>query len=307
MINKIKINFKIKIEEEKADYGRFVIEPLEQGYGQTLGNALRRCLLSSLPGAAITQVRIKGTEHRFSTLAGLREDIVEFILNLKQIRFAYRGEKKVKATLEAKGKGVVKAKDIEVPAEVKIINRELELASLADKKSKLEVEMWINSGYGYSPSEERPAKTLGIISVDAIFSPVTKVTYRVETTRVGRRTDFDKLILEIWTDGTIRAKEALELASQTLARFFKQIYKPVFEEVKKSQAEPADNEVLRLTVEELNLPTRIANALRRGGYGTVRDLTEATKEEIIKVKNLGKKSFQIIIKKLGEKGVGIKK
>ena len=306
MVDAIKPTFKIKTLKKKPNYARFIIEPLIQGYGHTVGNALRRCLLISLPGAAITRLKIEGVNHQFSTLAGVKEDMVEFILNLKQVKIDYKKSKEVKAVLEIKGPGEVKAGDIKTPAGVKIVNKGLKLATLADKNVKLNVKLWINSGYGYSQVEERKSTTLGIIPVDAIFTPIVRVNYKVESTRVGRRTDFDKLILEIWTDGSIKPKEALENAATTLVSFFKQIYSPVFEKKKKEEKKSKDDEVLKLTVEELNLPTRIANALRRGGYGTIKDLTKVSKEDISKVKNLGKKSIDTIIEKLAEKGVKIK-
>lgn len=305
MIDTIKPTFKIKPLEEKPDYARFVLEPLDQGYGHTVGNALRRCLLTSLLGAAITRIKIEGARHQFSTIPGLKEDTIEFILNLKQIKIDYKGSKEAKAVLEAKGPGEVKAGDIKTPAGVKIINKGLKLATLADRKAKLNVKIWINSGYSYSPAEERKSTTLGIIPIDAIFTPIIRVDYKVEAMRVGRRTDFDKLILEIWTDGTVKPKKTLEKSAKVLANFFKQIYSPVFEKEKVEEKKVEDDEVLKLTVEELNLPTRIANALRRGGYGTVKDLTKANKEDIAKVKNLGKKSIDAIIEKLAEKGVKI--
>jgi DNA-directed RNA polymerase subunit alpha len=303
----IKPRFKIKSVQQKADYGKFSLEPLEQGYGYTVGNALRRCLLSSLPGAAITQVKIEGVKHQFSTLPGLKEDIIELILNLKQIRIAYKGEKEVKANLEVTKAGEVKAGDIKTPANVKIVNKDLNLATLAGRKPKLKMQLLISSGYGYSPAEERSSNTLGMIPLDATFSPVIRVSHpKIEATRVGRRTDYDKLTLEIWTDGTIKPKKALEAAAEILVGFFKQVYQPVFETEKSKEKKEEDSEMMKLTVEELDLPTRIANALRRGSYTTVKDLIKANRKKISKVKNLGKKSLDIIIKKLAAKGVKIK-
>ncbi len=302
----LKPNFKINILEKKPDYAKFSIEPLQQGYGHTMGNALRRCLLGSLPGAAITHIKIDGVQHQFSTLSGLKEDVVEFILNLKQIRFKYDGEKQVKAILEVKGSGEITAKKIKLPAQVNIVNEDLYLGHLADSKSKIKVQLWINTGLGYSPSEERGSDTLGVIPIDAIFTPIVRVNYEVKPTRVGRRTDFDNLILEIWTDGTIKPKETLDLAAQTLVKFFKQAYDPVFKTEKKKTVVASDDEVMKLTVEELDLPTRIANALRRGGFETVKDLVKAKKSDISKVKNLGKKSINTIYKKLKEKGALVK-
>jgi len=305
-------NFKIKTTQKdiggEKDYGKFVFEPLPQGYGHTLGNSLRRCLLNSLKGAAITEVNINDIQHQFSTIEGVKEDVIEILLNLKQIKVSYKGAEKEKMVLKAKGEGEVTAEDFEGSSEIKIINKDFKIASLTDKKSSLEITAWVESGYGYSPTEEREEKKLGIIKVDSIFTPIVKVNYKVEATRVGRRTDYDKLILEVWTDGSITAKEGLEKATKTLTDFFKQIYNPVVEEEEDQEEDTHEEnqEVLKFTVEELGLPTRIANALRRGGYGTVKSLTEADKEEIKKVKNIGAKSVDIITEKLEKKGVGFK-
>lgn len=300
-------SFTIKTKEEKNNYGIFIIEPLEQGYGQTLANSLRRCLLTSIPGAAITRVKIDGVRHVFSTISGMKEDVVELILNIKQIKLVYKDDKEVKLTLSVDGKKLVKAGDIKTPANVKIINKDLVLANLTDKKAKLNIEFWASSGYGYSLAEENKNNGLGIIPVDAIYTPITKVNYKVEATRVGRRTDFDRIILEITTNKTIKPKDALESAAKILVDFFTQVYKPQAVPV---AAEPLvkkeDSEAMKLTVEELNLPTRIANALRRGGYPTVKDLSEATIADLGKVKNLGAKSIDIVKNKLNAKGVSFK-
>lgn len=303
----IKTTFKIKKDIEKKDYSRFIFEPLEQGYGQTLGNSLRRCLLNNIPGAAVVRVKIEGIRHQFSTLSGMKEDIVEFILNLKQLRVIYKGDEEAKITLSTKGTGPVTAKDLKLPANVKIVNSDLFLAKITDKKSSLNVTAWIKSGFGYSPAEERKTTVIGEIPVDASFSPITRVNYKVEATRVGRRTDLDRLIMEIWTNGTIKSKDALDYAAKTLVGFFKQVYDPAKEEEVKIEDKSNENtEVFKLTVEELNLPTRIANSLRKGGYPTVGDLSKASKSEIAKVKNLGAKSVTIIMEKLQAKGVSLK-
>ncbi len=303
----LKPTFKITALKKKKDYGKFVLEPLPQGYGDTLGNSLRRCLLGSLPGAAITRVKIDGIRHQFSTLPGLKEDMVELILNLKQVKVIYQGKKEVKAILETKGSKVIKAGDIKAPPEVEIINKDLYLATLTDSKSKLKISLWVSSGFGYSPAEERKSSTLGIIPVDASFSPVLRVNYNVKPTRLGRRTDLDKLIFEIWTDSSAKPKEILEYGAKVLVKFFRQIYKPVFAaKEKKKEVKDENNELMNLTVEELDLPTRIANALRRGGFGTVKGLVKVKKDDIAKVKNLGKKSIDIIYQKLAKKGVGVK-
>lgn len=298
--------FSIKAEKETADCGKFIIEPLEQGYGHTLGSALRRVLLTSLPGAAVTQVKIAGVRHQFSTLEGLREDIVELILNIKQLRFKYKKDMPVKIKLDAQGPGEVKAGDIKTPAEVKIVNPELVLGRLADKKSRLKVEMVVESGLGYLPAVGRTSDTLGVFPVDASFTPVKRVNYKVEAMRVGRRTDLDRLILEITTDGTISPSEALKESAKILVAFFNQVVEPKEAPVEEEKKEELPSEVLRLTVEELTLPTRIANALRKGGYGTVKDLTTATASDIAKVKNLGEKSIKVIKAALAEKEVSLK-
>ena len=303
----LKTNFKTTAIAQTKDYGKFELSPLEPGYGRTVGNALRRVLLSSLPGAAVTSATVAGVTHQFTTLSGMREDVVELLLNLKQVRLKYAGDKPVEISLSASGPGKVKAQDLKTPANVAVINKDLVLATLADSKAKLNVKMTVETGYGYQPAMEKSEKTLGEIMLDATFSPVVRVNYTIETARVGRRTDLDKLILEIFTDGTVKPSEALNQAAKVLIASFKQIVEPTFE---KEEEVPTlsvveGNEALKLSVEELDLPTRIANALRRGGYATVKDLAEASKSDVAKVKNLGGKSVDIIIDKLKEKGVNV--
>ena len=295
--------FQIKKEKEDKNKGVFVIEPLEQGYGHTLGNALRRVLLTSMPGAAVTFVKIAGVRHQFTTLKGLKEDVVELILNIKKVRVKYQGKNPVKVKLEATGPGEIKAKKIKTPAGVEIANPELVIANLADKKSKLSVEMTIESGLGYSPFEERKSDVLGVIPVDASFSPVIRANYQVEATRVGRLTNYDRLVLELETDGTIAPLEAVKGAAKILVAYFKQVVEPKVPK-KKIEEQPAiSHEVLRLTVQELNLPTRIVNALENADYKTVADLIAVDKKEIAKVRNLGGKSLKIIEIALKEKEV----
>ena len=295
--------FEIKQEESKGDYGKFVISPLERGYGDTLGNSLRRVLLTSLPGAAVTTVRIAGIRHQFSSLKGMKEDVVEFLLNLKKVRFSYSGEKTVKVALSVKSAGEVKAKDIKVPASVTIANPELVLATL-NKGAKLEAEMEIEAGAGYSPAEDRIGGPIGTIPLDASFSPIQRVNYKIEETRVGRLTNYDKLILEVWTDGTMTPKEATVSAAKTLVSYFNQIVYPKKVE-KKEVKEEADvvGPMGKLSVEEIGLPTRVANALVKAGYETVEELAKAKKEDLVKVRNLGEKSIKIITVALVEKGV----
>jgi len=299
-------SFQIKKESQTKNKGRFVIEPLQQGYGHTFGNALRRVLLSSLPGAAVTEVKINGVRHKFSTLEGLKEDIVELLLNLKQIRLAYSGKKPAKLTLEKSGPGEVKAGDIKTPGDVEIVNPDLVLANLANRQSKLKMQLVVGTGYGYSSFEERPTDKIGIIPVDAAFSPVQRVNYWVEATRVGRKTNWDKLILEIETDGTVQPRAALKQSAEILVGFFQQAVKPKKVKLVKKEALTIHNETVNLTVEELELPTRIVNALRKGGYGTVSDLQAATAKDLAKVKNLGEKSIEIVAKALRKKNVALK-
>jgi DNA-directed RNA polymerase subunit alpha len=298
--------FEIKKEKVNKSYGKFVISPLEQGYGNTLGNSLRRVLLTSLQGAAITSVKISGVRHQFSTLKGMKEDIVEFILNLKKVRLAYNGDKPVKGTLSVKGAGEVKAKDLKVPANVEIANPELVLAFL-NKGAKLEAQVTIESGVGYQSSEGKEIKQIGLIPLDATFSPVVRVSYKVEETRVGRFTNYDKLVLEIWTDGTMTPSEALKEAAKILVACFNQIVSPKKISKKEEKRDEGLGPVGKLSVEEINLPTRVANALIKAGYETVEDLANAKREELVKVRNLGEKSVKIIEVALAEKGVKLQK
>lgn len=303
----IKPNFKTTAIIETEDFGKFELTPLEKGYGQTLGNSLRRVLLSSLSGAAITSASIEGINHQFTTLSGVKEDIVELLLNLKQVRLSYTGDQTVELSLNAVGPGEVKAGDIKTSANIKIANQDLVLATLADKNSKLNVKLEVQTGHGYLSARNRQAKKLGQMILDASFSPVIRVNYQVEIARVGRKIDLDKLVIEIYTDGTLKPSKALEQAASILISSFTQIIDPTFEVKTETEASELDeNEFLRLSVEELDLPTRIANALRNGGYFTVKELSKSTRSDISKVKNLGGKSIDIIIDKLKKKDVIIK-
>ena len=294
--------FEVKQEVKEKDYGKFVITPLEQGYGDTLGNSLRRVLLTSLPGAAITSVKIPGVKHSFTTLKGMKEDVVDFLLNLKKVKFSYHGAKPVKASISVKKSGEVKAKDIKVPANVKVANPEFVLAALG-KGAKLEADVEIQVGCGYSPATDRKTETIGVIPLDASFSPVARVNYKVEETRVGRLTNFDKLILEIWTDGTMTPKDSLVQAAKIVVSYFNQIIFPKKVVAEGKPVEDGLGPVGKLSVEEIGLPTRVANALARVGYETVDLLVKAKKEDLVKVRNLGEKSIKIISAALGEKGV----
>lgn len=297
--------YTVKVVEEKEGFSKIELDPLAQGYGHTIGNALRRVLLTSLTGAAVTSIKIKGVKHQFTTLKGMSEDIVQLVLNIKAIRVSLENGTEATMKLEAKGPGEVTAGDIVTPVGVKIGNPELVLANLADKDSTLEVEFTVQKGTGYSLAEERMSNVVGEIPVDALFSPIKRVNISVLSTRVGRRTDFDKLVLEITTDNTVNGKDALEEAAQILVDQFKQIYNPLIEveEETETSEDKYPNEVMKLTVEELDLPTRIANALRKGGFKTVGDLTSAKRREIVKVKNLGERSVKLVEAALSQKNV----
>jgi len=294
--------FEIKEEKNEASYGKFAIFPLEQGFGLTMGNSIRRVLLTSLPGFAVTSVKIAGIKHQFSTLSGMKEDMVEFILNLKKVRFAGSIDKPVKATLEVTKVGEFKAGDIKVASGVKVANPDLVLGTL-NKGTKLSADISIEKGVGYSPAEDRSVDTIGLIPVDASFSPVKRVSYKIEETRVGRLTNYDKLVLEIWTDGTVDPKDALTDSAKTLLSYFSQVVNP--KKVEKAKEEVKNDLGLtgKLSVEEIGLPTRVANALIKAGFETVDQLAFAKKQDLVKVRNLGEKSLKIIAAALGTKGV----
>ena len=294
--------FEIKQESKGADYGKFILSPLEQGYGLTIGNSLRRVLLTSLTGTAATSVRIAGVKHQFTTLSGMKEDIVEFILNLKKVRFLGTTDKPVKASLEVTKAGEFTAKEIRVGGAIKVANPDLVLGTI-NKGSKISAEIILESGVGYSPAEERPTGTIGVIPVDASFSPIKRVSYKVEETRVGRLTNYDKITLEIWSDGTVNPADALVESAKVLLSYFGQIVNP--KKVEKPAEEKKDDLGLtgKLSVEEIGLPTRVANALIKAGFETVEQLAYAKKEDLVKVRNLGEKSLKIIAAALGTKGV----
>lgn len=300
-------NFQIKTEVEKPGYGMFVIEPLEQGYGHTLGNSLRRVLLSSLPGAALTSVKIEGVQHQFSTIAGLKEDIVEFIMNLKKVRLILEDVESATLTLSQKGPCQIVAGDIQVSAGVTITNPDLVLGTLADKKSAIEMTCTVDKGYGYVQADEKKFGEVGRIPMDALFSPVVRVNYRIESTRVGRMTNLDRLVLEIWTDATIAPLEALKRSAKILISYFLQIVEPKAKSVDEGIAEaPAiSDEVLKMRIEELDIPTRIVNALAKGGIETIGQLLGTPRTELMKIKNLGTKSLAVAEEKLREKGVAL--
>lgn len=290
--------------EASNEQARLVIEPLEQGYGHTIGNALRRVLLTSLSGTAVTSVSVKGVDHQYSTLDGMTEDMVELVLNLKQVKIKSNNTEDGILRLSGKGEKEVTAADIECAAGFEIANPNQHIATLSKGKS-LEMELTVEHGTGYRIATDQKTDIVGQIMMDSLFSPVIKVSYKVEATRIGGKTDYDRIVMDVQTDGTITPIEAVNQASMILSKQFTQIFDPVIPVVEDlgPQLTPEEAETLRLTVEELDLPTRIANALRKGGIQTVGDLITTPKTTIAKVKNLGEKSVDLINDALGKKGV----
>ncbi len=298
--------FKVKEGKVTEEYGEFVIEPLEPGYGHTLGNALRRVLLVSIPGAAVTSVKISGAKHKFSTIPGLKENLVDFLLNVKGLNLRLLDSKAQSTVrLSVKGQKEITAKDLELPEDVEVINKDHYLGFLSDKKGKLDVEFTVEKGMGYSLAEERRAGSLGEIPVDAIYTPVRRVNYEVAATRVGRQTNLDKLTMRIWTNGVVEPREALDEASKILSAYFLQVFEPKASIVAEpTQAHPGVSEaVARMTVDELDLPTRIYNSLRNGGIETIGQLLDTPRKELIGMRNMGGKSIAVIEEKLKEKDI----
>lgn len=304
------MDFKIKENTATDEYGEFVIEPLEPGYGYTIGNALRRVLYASIPGAAVTSVRISGVKHRFSTLPGLKENIIDLLLNIKQLNIKYSGDKESAVVkLSVKGEKVITASDLEPSEGVEIINKDLYLGTLSGSKAKLDMELTVEKGLGYSLAEERKAASLEVIPTDAVFTPVKRVTYTVEATRVGRQTNLDKLILKIWTNGTVSPRLVLDESAKILANSFSMIYQPKSVAANDSEANTAVStvppEALKLTIDELDLPTRIYNSLRNGGIETVEELLNTPRKDLIAMRNMGGKSLAVIEDKLQTKGISL--
>ncbi len=301
----IEPNFKIKELKSEQNYGEFVIEPLEPGYGHTLGHALRRALLISIPGVSVTSIKISGAKHKFSTLPGLRENIVDLLLNLKGLSFRLLdGKDQATVRLSVKGAKEIKASDLDIPEGVEVVNKDHYIATVSDKKGKLDMDLNIEKGYGYSLSEERRGSTLGVIPTDAVFSPVKRVSYDISATRVGRQTNLDKLTINIWTNGVITPKEALDEAARNVASYFTQIYEPKkAEEPEVSSTPSIPDAVLNLTIDELDLPTRIYNSLRNGGIETLGDLLKTPRKDLIAMRNMGGKSISVIEEKLKEREI----
>lgn len=297
--------------ESDDTYGRFVVEPLERGYGITLGNSLRRILLSSLPGAAVTSVRIDGVLHEFSTIPGVVEDTTDIVLNVKQLLLKVHTDEPVTLRLEAKGEGPVYAENIEPNADVEILNPDLHIATL-DKDGSLSMEFTVKKGRGWVPADRNKEEDepIGVIAVDSIFSPVQKVNYEVEDTRVGQVTDYDQLVLEVWTDGSIRPDEALSVSAKVLIehlRLFVGLTEAADDiEVMVQKDEEPKDKALSMAVEELELSVRSYNCLKRAGINTVEELVKRTEADMLKVRNLGKKSLQEVKEKLSEYGLALR-
>lgn len=297
---------KIEVEASSQNYGHFVISPLESGYGITLGNALRRVLLSSLTGAAITSIRLSEIHHEFSVIPHVREDMTRLILNVKQIRLRSRTEDSVRIHVEVSSEGPVTAGDIVCPPEVEIVNPDQYLLTADANDVDLDIEMVVNAGRGYSPAEERGRLPLGEIPVDAIYSPVRKAAYRVERTRIGQQTDYDKLNLEIWTDGTLSPDEALRKASNILVQHLTLLAgaETVVVEKKEDVAEGIPSRVYDAPIEELELTVRAYNCLKRAGITKVGEILkrmEKGEDEMLAIRNFGKKSLDELVEKLRDK------
>ncbi|MGM1464029.1 DNA-directed RNA polymerase subunit alpha [Bacillus cereus group sp. BceL310] len=297
---------------EDAKYGKFVIEPLERGYGTTLGNSLRRILLSSLPGAAVTAIQIDGVLHEFSTVEGVVEDVTTIILNLKKLALKIYSEEEKTLEIDVQGEGIVTAADITHDSDVEILNPDLHIATLA-KDAHFRVRLTAKRGRGYTPadankSEDQP---IGVIPIDSIYTPVSRVTYQVEKTRVGQVANYDKLTLDVWTDGSVGPKEAISLGAKILTEHLN-IFVGLTDEAQNAEImvekeEDQKEKVLEMTIEELDLSVRSYNCLKRAGINTVQELANKTEEDMMKVRNLGRKSLEEVKHKLEELGLGLRK
>lgn len=300
----------IEISDD-ASFGKFVVEPLERGYGTTLGNSLRRILLSSLPGAAITSVQIDGAQHEFSTLEGVVEDVTTIILNLKKIALKIYSEDVKTLELDVNGEGVVTAADLTFDSDVEVLNPELPIATL-NSRGSLYMKISAERGRGYRPAEENnhSDQAIGVIPMDSIFSPVTRANYQVENTRVGQRANYDKLTFDVWTDGSIRPEEAVSLGAKVLTEHL-DIFVGLTEEAQKAEVmvekeEDQKEKVLEMTIEELDLSVRSYNCLKRAGINTVQELSTKSEEDMMKVRNLGRKSLEEIRQKMDELGLQLR-
>lgn len=292
-------------------YGKFVLEPLERGFGTTIGNSLRRVLLSSLPGVAATSIKIDGVVHEFSTVPGVKEDVTEIVLNIKQLTAKLHCDEAKTVYIEAEGPCVVTGASIRADSEVEILNPDLHIATVSEG-GKLNMELILDKGRGYVPAEKNKQSpvVIGVIPVDSIYTPVVKANYTVENTRVGQVTDFDKLILEVWTNGTISAKESVSLAAKVLTEhlnLFVELSGDAYNaDIMVEKDNKGKEKVLEMTIEELDLSVRSFNCLKRAGINTVEDLINKSEEDMMKVRNLGRKSLEEVIHKLESLGFNLR-
>lgn len=300
----------VEISEDKK-YGRFVVEPLERGYGITLGNSLRRIMLSSLPGVAVSQVKIEGVLHEFSSIPGVKEDVTEIIMNVKSLAIKNNSDANAVKTayIEYEGEGIVRASDIQVDQDIEILNPDLVIATLSGKDTKLYMELTITRGRGYVGADKNKTEDLpiGVIAIDSIYTPVERVNVTVENTRVGQITDYDKLTLDVYTNGTLVPDEAVSLAAKVLSEHLS-LFIDLSENAKTAEVmvEKEDDEkekVLEMSIDELELSVRSYNCLKRAGINTVEELTNKTSEDMMKVRNLGRKSLEEVLAKLKELGL----
>ncbi|WP_077616045.1 DNA-directed RNA polymerase subunit alpha [Caenibacillus caldisaponilyticus] len=297
---------------DDATYGKFVVEPLERGYGTTLGNSLRRILLSSLPGAAVTSVQIDNVLHEFTTIDGVVEDVTAIILNIKNLAMKIYSDEEKTLEIDVQREGVVTAADIIHDSDVEILNPDLVIATLSGD-TRLHIRMTARKGRGYVPAEanKRDDMPIGVIPIDSIYTPVSKVNYQVENTRVGQVTNYDKLTLDVWTDGSIRPEEAVSLGAKILTEHLN-IFVGLTDQAQNAEImvekeEDQKEKVLEMTIEELDLSVRSYNCLKRAGINTVQELTQKTEEDMMKVRNLGRKSLEEVQEKLAELGLSLKK
>src|SRR5699024_4205560 len=294
-----------------ATFGKFVVEPLERGYGTTLGNSLRRILLSSLPGAAVTSVQIDGALHEFSTIEGVMEDVTTIILNLKKIALKIYSDDEKTLEIDVQGEGKVTAADLLFDSDVEVLNPELPIATL-NKNGRLYIRITAERGRGYRPAEsnKRDEQAIGVIPIDSIFTPVSRVSYQVENTRVGHITNFDKLTLDVWTDGSIRPEEAIsygaKIFSEHLNIFIGLTDEAQNAEIMVEKEEDQKEKVMEMTIEELDLSVRSYNCLKRAGINTVQELSNKSEEDMMKVRNLGRKSLEEVKSKLDDLGLGLR-
>ena len=312
MIEFEKPNIECLEVDDTNNYAKFVCEPLERGYGVTIGNSLRRILLSSLPGCAITSVKIDGVLHEFSDIDNVVEDVPDIILNLKNVRLKFDDNEEKILRIDKKGEGEILAGDIITDGTVEILNPDLHIATVSEGGS-LKMEMTADRGRGYNSSEKnkKPNQDISVLPIDSIYTPVKKVNYQVENTRVGQMVDYDKLVIEVWTDGSLKAHEALSLAAKVMTGHL-ELFIDLSEATKNTQVmiekeESKKEKVLEMTIEELELSVRSFNCLKRAGIGTVEDLTNKTENEMMKVRNLGKKSLEEVTAKLHSLGLDFAK